>query len=334
MTVDHGSEDDGDAVAGPLTVSSDEAGGTTVERVARRLSEARQAPRRKPRAAASPQPDSPADPPPAPRPEQAPARPAVERHSAGKVTLDKKRLRRLHIYSPAESPNRTAEEFRVIKLAVLARVEAARAAGMSNARLAMVTSTREGEGKSFVSANLAMSLAMEKDRDVILVDADAARSAVARLFGLKVKHGLMEAISSDDVDPSSVLLETDIEGLAIIPAGRRLSLSPELLSSDRSQRFLSKLLADNPNAVVLFDAPPVLATGEPSALARHMGQVIFVVEAGRTGKAAIGEALDLVGICPSISFVLNKTQFQLGSVMFGKYYSYYYNKQSAKAADN
>jgi len=178
----------------------------------------------------------------------------------------------------------------------------------------------------------ALSLAMEQDRTVILIDADPSRSAVANLFGIKVETGLIEALSRDDADPSDVLLETDIAGLSIIPAGKKVSLSPELFSSARAERFLAKLLADHPNAILLLDAPPVLATGEPSALARHMGQVILVVEAGRTGKPAIAEALDLVGICPSISFVLNKTQFQFGSIRFGKYYSYYYNQQRKSAA--
>ena len=135
---------------------------------------------------------------------------------------------------------------------------------------------------------------------------------------------LLDALEDESVEPNDVLLQTDVRGLSLIPAGPKRPLSAELYSSSRMVGFLDKVVSQFPSSVIVFDAPPVLATGEPSALAQNVGQIVFVVEAEKTGKAAISEALKLVNVCPNIGFVLNKAQFRFGSVRFGNYYDYYY----------
>ncbi len=214
----------------------------------------------------------------------------------------------------------------MIKQATLQRVSQAAASGISNANLIMVTSAREGEGKSFVAANLALSIAAEKDRSVFLIDADASRSSIVQYFGIKVDRGLLDALGDESVTPHDVLVETNIEGLYLIPAGPRQALSAELYSSERMGTFLGQITRNYPSSIVVFDAPPVLATGEPSALAQHMGQIVFVVESEKTSQATITEALNLVNICPQIGFVFNKARFQFGAVRFGNYYDYYGKK--------
>lgn len=240
------------------------------------------------------------------------------------VELNFSKLSKVGIYSPEHSPNRTTEEFRLIKQATLGRVRQAASSGVGHSNVIMVTSAREGEGKSFVSANLAMSISAEKDKHVILIDADPSRSAVARNFSIEAKRGLLDALEDDSVGPKDVLLQTNMRGLSLIPAGPKRPLSAELYSSGRMVGFLGQVVAQFPSSVIVFDAPPVLATGEPSALAQNVGQIVFVVEAERTGKAAISEALNLVNVCPNIGFILNKAQFRFGSVRFGNYYDNYY----------
>jgi receptor protein-tyrosine kinase len=271
------------------------------------------------------------DPPPPPEVDERPAAPTpIEKSRAvtpvNHVELNFSRLSRAGIYSPELKPNRTTEEFRLIKHAALARIQQAIKSGLGNSNVIMVTSAREGEGKTFVSANLAMSIATERDRSVILVDADPSRSAVARNFSIDAARGLLDALEDESVKPSDVVLQTNVHGLSLIPAGPKRPLSAELYASGRMVGFLDQLVAQFPKSVVVFDAPPVLATGEPSALAQHVGQIIFVVEAEKTGRAAIREALNLINICPNIGFVLNKAQFRFGSVRFGNYYDYYYSR--------
>jgi protein-tyrosine kinase len=244
--------------------------------------------------------------------------------ATSRVEIDATRLARAGIFTPGSTVNRTMEEFRLIKRAVLERADKARGEGVPNANLVMVTSTREGEGKTFVALNLAFSLAAEQGRSVILLDADPAKSSVAQLLRLRVEHGLIDLLQDNTLQPDEVVLPTSIAGLSILPAGHRHTLGAELFASDRMGALLQALCAAVPHAVLLLDAPPVLATSEPSALARHVDQTVLVVEADKTSRAAIIEALNLIGICPHIGLVLNKARFRFGAVRFGAYYKSYY----------
>jgi len=266
---------------------------------------------------------SPIDPP----PNQPHYKPNLEgRH----VSIDQRRLPRAGVFSPEFSANRTTEEFRLVKQSVLQRVGAIASQGQRGANFIMVTSAREGEGKSFVSANLAMSIAAEKDKSVLLIDADAARSSVRKLFGIDADKGMLDALEQESTGLGDVILSTSIAGLHVIPAGAARPLSAELYASERMEEFLNQIVEDFPNFIVIFDAPPVLATGEPSALARHMGQILLVVESEKTSQTAITEAINLISICSNIGFVFNKAKFQFGTERFGKSYGYYYKHNTNK----
>ena len=244
--------------------------------------------------------------------------------SRSPVEIDPRRLSRAGMFTPGSTVNRTTEEFRLIKRAVLERSDRARAEAVANANLVMVTSTREGEGKTFVALNLAFSLAAEQGRSVILVDADPAKSSIAHFLQIRVEHGLIDLLQDDGLQPDDVVLPTSIPSLSILPAGPRHALGSELFASDRMGALLHALCLAMPHGIILLDAPPVLATSEPSALARHVDQTVLVVEADKTSRAAIIEALNLIGLCPHIGLVLNKARFRFGAVRFGAYYKSYY----------
>ena len=249
---------------------------------------------------------------------------ARQEPAARRLEIDSAMLARAGIFTPESTVNRTTEEFRLIKRAVLARADLARADGVANADLVMVTSTREGEGKTFVALNLAFSLAAEPGRSVMLIDADPAKSSVAQYLGLEVEHGLTDLLRDGGTSLSDVVIPTSIRGLSIVPAGERDPLSAELFASDRMGALLQTFCRTSPDSIVILDAPPVLATSEPSSLARHVDQTVLVVEADRTSRAAITEALNLIAICPHIGLVLNKARFRFGAVRFGAYYKSYY----------
>jgi protein-tyrosine kinase len=199
-----------------------------------------------------------------PDPEPAPQQePAVRR-----LEIDSAMLARAGIFTPESTVNRTTEEFRLIKRAVLGRADQARADGVANADLVMVTSTREGEGKTFVALNLAFSLAAEHGRSVMLIDADPAKSSVAQYLGLEVEHGLTDLLRDGGTSLSDVVIPTSIRGLSIVPAGERDPLSAELFASDRMGALLQTFCRTSPDSIVILDAPPVLATSEPSSRAR------------------------------------------------------------------
>jgi len=298
--------------------------GSVVERAIAKMSALGRSARARP-AGGHPEPAGPRSRPALGRPEPAPPRSRPARDpTTSRVEIDSRRLARAGMFTPGSTVNRTTEEFRLIKRAVLERADKARAEGIANANLVMVTSTREGEGKTFVALNLAFSLAAEQDRSVVLIDADPAKSSIAHLLHVEVEHGLIDLLQDDTVEPDDVVLPTSIAGLSLLPAGHRHALGAELFASERMGALLRALCVARPHGIVILDAPPVLATSEPSALARHVDQTVLVVEADKTSRAALIEALNLIGICPHIGLVLNKARFRFGAVRFGAYYKSYY----------
>ena len=249
----------------------------------------------------------------------APGLPRVVRQ----IDIDLGRLETQGIFSPARAPNRTTEEFRLIKRVALHNVHAAREAGSKNPNLIMVTSSRQKEGKSFVSFNLALSLAAETDTTVLLIDADPSRASIIRHLGMTAGPGFLDLLRDPDLDFSDVVLRTNVERLSILPAGDPDSLSTELLAGSAAANLLEEVSHRYANRIVILDASPVLATSEPSALSLHVGQIVFVVDARSTSKSAIKESLKLIGVCPNIGFVLNRAEPQFGSAHFGSYYKYY-----------
>jgi receptor protein-tyrosine kinase len=170
----------------------------------------------------------------------------------------------------------------------------------------MITSSLAGEGKTFVSINLAMSLAMELDTTVLLVDADAARPAVLGRLGLRPAKGLLDVLTEPDLALADVLLKTNVERLTILPAGTHQERATELLASASMNALVEELASRYPDRIVVFDAPPLIASTESRVLAAHMGQVILVVEADRTPQSNVLEALATVENCPVVMTLLNK----------------------------
>jgi len=183
----------------------------------------------------------------------------------------------------------------------------------------MITSAKPHEGKSFTIFNLALSLALEIDHKVLLVDADLRRPRLTRSLGLSARAGLADILTNDDMTLEQAVVRTDQPGLSILPAGQHCEQSFERLSS-RRMRSLVEYLASDPHRIVLFDSAPLLYAAESQALAMHMGQVVFVIKASSTERRAVNAALSLLD--PSkvaISLVLNQTRKGLGD----DYESYY-----------
>lgn len=239
------------------------------------------------------------------------------------IDIDFQHLESFGVFSPDHGTNRTTEEIRLIKSAVLANVKMAKSSGARNHNLIMVTSSRQGEGKSFVAFNLAMSLASETDKTVLLIDSDSSRSSVLRMLGIDAEKGFLDLLEDDDVSVSDVMIKSNTGRLSIIPAGRPHVLSTELFAGSKAGAVLQEISQRYQDRIIVVDAPPVLATSEPTALALHVGQIVFVVDAQKSTKSAINEALSLINVCPNIGFVLNKAEFQLGAARFGSYYDYY-----------
>ncbi|TVR98646.1 MAG: hypothetical protein EA406_06180 [Rhodospirillales bacterium] len=301
---------------------------TLIERAARRLGTQATRPDLGPAAAAepervppaigniaSPQPTGPAN---------RLLRPTETPRSSPTLEIDLARLKEQGIITPDTVRSKTTEEMRLIKRRVLANFLQTE---QKNANLIVVTSALASEGKTFVALNLAMSLAFEKDFRVLLVDADVAKPAINRRLGIEPREGLTDLLADPDRDVASVLLKTNVDSLSIIQAGTPHELNTELLASKRMIGLLDEIASRYSDRIVIFDSPPVLVTTEASTLLQNMGQVVFVVQAGRTSRQAVEEALELIQDCPHIGLVMNQAEERWGSVHFGTYYGKYYKKE-------
>ena len=216
---------------------------------------------------------------------------------------------------------RVAEEFRLVQNQILRTAFGAGAdPGFSN--LLMVTSSRPNEGKSFTAINLAASIARRGDNRVLLVDADAKHGSLSDQMDLKHCAGVLELASTPDLSPAACILETAVEGLAILPVGHARGHRAELFASNPMRRLMQTLGRTFADRLVVLDVAPCLSTSDPAALSAAVGQVLFVVEAERTQRDEVEAALDLIQTCPTIMLMLNKIQMTT-SHSFGAYsYSY------------
>jgi protein-tyrosine kinase len=214
-----------------------------------------------------------------------------------------------------------ADQFRRVKWPILQSVTAKHAEGGVACNAVMVTSSVSGEGKTFTSLNLAMSIAAEKDYSVLLVDADVAKRHATRAFGAGDRAGLTDLLG-DMRDPESLVLGTGIRGLTFLPSGRRQELAPELFASNRMLDVVRALSAADRRRIVLFDTSPLLATNESQVLAKVIDQVVLVVRAESTTQPMVLEAVSLLDRSKEIRCILN----QAHASELAEYYYYGYGK--------
>jgi protein-tyrosine kinase len=254
----------------------------------------------------------------APEPSGAAAPPVIRRPAPapGPVRkVDRERLREGGFIVPEDPAGALAEEFRIVKRQLLLATAKTRP-------VILVCSAQPDEGKTFCAVNLALSLASERDTDVLLVDGDFAKPEILSILGVEGGRGLVDALADPAIDPESLVLRTDVGGLSVLPAGRHVNNVTELLASDRTRDVLEALAAAHPRRIVIFDSPPALMASPATALAGHAGQLLMVVRADQTTEADLREAVSLLGGCDNVSLLLNGAGFAATGRKFGSYYGY------------
>jgi protein-tyrosine kinase len=213
------------------------------------------------------------------------------------------------------------EEFRAIKRKLLDNAFGPLSKSLKNSNIIMVTSSRPGEGKTFTAINLALSIALEKDKTVLLVDADVLRPNVMKTLELERKQGLMEYLLGENQDISEVMYKTNLDNLRIIPAGQSHHLSSELLASERMFEAVEEFANRYTDRVVIVDTPPLLGINETAILANLAGQALVVTEESKTKLVDIEEAVKQLNPEMAIGFVVNKSE-KVNTKGLG--YGYYY----------
>ena len=245
----------------------------------------------------------------------------ADRPPVKRVEIDLGRLGANNMVSDDGGRNPVAEEFRAIKRPLIDNAFAKNGRPVNRNNLIMVTSALPGEGKTFTAINLAISIAMELDHTVLLVDADVARPSVLRTLGLKSQPGLMDILLDTKLDVADVLLKTNIDTLSILPAGMSHRHATELLASQTMSSLLDEIASRYPDRIVIFDSPPLLLTTEARVLASQMGQIVVVVEAETTTMNAVKNALGQLEACSNVNLVYNKARSFPGQENYGYYYN-------------
>lgn len=240
-----------------------------------------------------------------------------EGRASNTVKISLAQLHRQRMVTPDGERTPIAESFRRVKRQILANVASPRPGAPPN--LVLVTSALTGEGKTFCAINLAISIALEMDHTVLLVDADMAKPGIPQALGLKLEEGLMDVLLDRRIELSQVLWTTDIGKLTILPAGTVHQRATELLASEAMRVLLLEMAERYQDRVIIFDSPPLLAASEAGAMASHMGQIVMVVEAGRTSEAALKAALGRIDSRKVTGLLLNKAQDPGPGYAYGGY---------------
>jgi len=213
------------------------------------------------------------------------------------------------------------DDYRRVKRPLVSNAVGRNKLMVESGNLILVTSSLPGEGKTYTSVNLALSIAQEMDTTVLLVDCDVAKQGVSRLLGLENISGLVDVLESDSLVLGDVMLQTDIPNLRVVSAGKQHGYVTELLASQRMFTLVNEIVNRYDDRIIIFDGPPLLPTPQTQVLAGLVGQVVFVIEAGKTSQSLVKEALELIPKEQATGLVMNKNEGL--SRRSGYHYGYY-----------
>lgn len=238
------------------------------------------------------------------------------------IDVDLKRLDALGFATLSTDRRLIFEEFRQIKRKLINNAFGPLSSTLNHANLIMVSSSRPSEGKTFTAVNLALSIALEQDKTVLLVDADVLRPNVSRTLDIQLPVGLTDYLSDDRYNAGDIIFSTNVERLKVIAAGRPHHLSTELLASDKMAKLAQEFATRYPDRIVIVDAPPLLGVNETSILAAMCGQALIVCEEKRTNLNELEKAISMLPKDIAAGFVINKAHYSRDKG-YGYGYGYY-----------
>ena len=186
----------------------------------------------------------------------------------------------------------------------------------------IITSPLANAGKTFVSMNLAQSLAQERDRNVLLVDTDNIKASLTTALGLRDNEGFFDVLDHPELNIEDVIVPTEIPSLQVIPTGSKYQDSAEILNSRRAKDLIEYLCRADPDRIIIYDAPPLLATSDTPALTDMAGQFLLVVEAGSTKESELNASLEFFSADQTVGLILNKAP-RIANSVYGGYYNLY-----------
>jgi exopolysaccharide/PEP-CTERM locus tyrosine autokinase len=231
------------------------------------------------------------------------------------VSFNDKRLHK-NLVSLVNPDSYEAEQFKMLRNTILFPV-----AGVTPQSI-LVTSSQSGEGKSFVSANLAVSIAMNVNKHVLLIDCDLRKPDLHRVFGFGDVPGLSNFLA-ERRSLDSLLLKTAVEKLTLLPGGPLPPNPSELASSERMSAMLEEVKYRYQDRLIIIDSPPPGLAAETSFLARQVDGILLVVKYGKTPKEDVEDLMEIVGSDKILGVVINYLDMPMSRRYgYGKYGRY------------
>lgn len=240
---------------------------------------------------------------------EAPVTPAAQETETAQANVVYSQTRQLEVSATELRENRVVSAFesgaftdayKILRTQVLQRLEE------NDWNVLAVTSPGQGEGKSLTALNLAISMAMEIGHTVLLVDANLRNPSLHNHLGLPGEPGLSDYLLEDTPLSDLFVHPKSIDHLTLLPGGRSLHNSAEMLNSPKMTRLVDELKSRYAGRIVIFDLPPVLDAADAMAFAPYVDATLLVVEDGKTKRKEIEHALDLLSTTNVIGTVLNK----------------------------
>lgn len=196
-------------------------------------------------------------------------------------------------------PGKWLESFKMLRTRCLQSMDA------MNWNTLAISSPTNGTGNSLTAANLAISIAMELDRSVLLIDANFQNPSICTLFGIKTETGLSDYLLNDK-PINELLINPDMERLVILPAGKEMFNSTEMLRSPKMIRLVSELKNRYPSRIIIFDMPPLLSQADTLGFSPYVDCVLLVVEEGHTKVDDLKQAALMLKDINVLGTIFNK----------------------------
>jgi exopolysaccharide/PEP-CTERM locus tyrosine autokinase len=192
-----------------------------------------------------------------------------------------------------------AERLKLLRTKVLSETQA------NDDRTILITSSLDKEGKTFIAVNLAITFAREVDQTVLLVDVNLKNPSVLNVFGIQAEEGLTDYLLHDK-SLSDLLIRPGIEKLVILPSGKPVENSAELLRSLKMQDLVKEMKNRYGDRYIFFDAPSILTSVDTVVMSKYIDRTLFVIESGRVQPEKVLEALKLLEEDKILGTILNK----------------------------
>jgi protein-tyrosine kinase len=215
------------------------------------------------------------------------------------INYNQETVNKHHIITLGNDLHGISERFKLFKTQFLTKMQ------ISGDRTILISSCIDGEGKTFTAINLAIMLAREVDQRVLLVDVNLHHPSILSALGIPGQEGLTDYLLNN-TPLNDLLIGPGIEKLSLLPAGRTVENSSELLGSQKMQNLIAEMKGRYHDRYILFDGPSILLSVDTLVLSKYIEKTLLVIESGKVSPLQLSEAMKLIGEDKILGTVLNK----------------------------